>query len=157
MEKKILGLGLLLFGILFICIGSLYAFYYSVMMLFALYILLLTIGTLFLIYGILIYLKGNYKRVGLISLFASILTLSYLIIWFLSIMNDWSFDIQLMFSDNWLTPLYLTFFSITTGLIANKKVEKINKFGLAGLTIAILCLFLIFINIMYYNSTIIGI
>ena len=158
MEKKILSICLILLGIIIFYLGCFFDFYYSPfssMILAVLIIFLRTFGIIFLIFGVFFYLKK--QIIGIVSLVTSIAILCYLIIWFLSIINDWSFDTQWMLGNNVLTLLYLAFFSIITGLIANIKVEKLNKFGLAGLGIAIWCLFFTFINIIYFNSTIIPI
>jgi uncharacterized membrane protein len=156
-DKKSIGITLLVVGFIFLCMGSYYAFYYGVMMSFPIYCLLLIVGIIFLIFSIEVYLKKQKNKISSLSLIISFINLGYLVVWFLSIMNEWPKDIKIMFSDNWLTPIFLAIFSIVAGMIALKKAEKINKSSLAGILLSIFCIILVFINIMNYNSTIIPI
>ena len=149
MNRKLLGFGLILFGILFFCIGSLIPFYCTVMRVLTQYLILLSLGILFLIIGVVLSLKETRKTIGLVSFFTSLLTTCYFIIWIWSLFNEWSSSIN----NSWLTPVYIGIFSIVTGILANKKVEKFDKFGLAGLIITILSSLITFAYVLFVFFT----
>jgi len=149
MNKKLLGFGLILSGVVFFCIGSLIPFYYTVMRVIIQYLILLSLGILFLILGIELSLKEAKKKIGLVSFITSLLAACYFIIWIWSLFNEWSY----LVNNSWLTPVYIGIFSVITGIIANKKVEKYDKFGLAGLIITILSLLIAFAYVLYVYIT----